>query len=33
VESIKSMMEEVYNLLTDAQKFGDFLLSAIEKIW
>ena len=33
VENIQKMMEEVYTLLTDPARFGEFLLKAIEKIW
>jgi len=27
------MMRDVWSLLTDPAKFGEFLLNAIEKIW
>jgi len=33
IDEINKMIAKVYEMLTDATKFGEFLLKAIEAVW
>jgi len=33
IDNILEKVEEIYNILTNPEKFADFLLNALEKIW